>query len=195
MKKNVLVLLFVAATSVAMHAQSFGVKTGLSLAKITDDSSSKTRTGFVGGVYTNFNLGESFSIQPELLYSAQGSKFSSDGYNGKIIFDYLTLPIMFQYAVVDGLYLQAGPQIGFVVKDTTEVEGLGSIDTSDSLKLLGEKLNTFDFGFNFGAGYKTNFGLNFDARYNLGLNDIIKNVKGKNQVIQLTVGYDIVKPK
>ena len=52
---------------------------------------------------------------------------------------------------------------------------------------------TFDFGVNFGLGYKLDNGLNFGARYNLGLTDINNldnpSSKYKNGVFQISVGY------
>ena len=45
---------------------------------------------------------------------------------------------------------------------------------------------------NFGLGYKLDSGLNFAARYNLGLSNLAKdsgNEKINNGVFQLSVGY------
>ena len=77
--------------------------------------------------------------------------------------------------------LEAGPQIGFLLSAQKE-----STDVKNSF-------NTVDFGVNFGLGYKLDNGLNFGARYNLGLSDI-NNIDGftdknKNGVFQLSVGY------
>ncbi len=55
-----------------------------------------------------------------------------------------------------------------------------------------EDTNVIDFGLNFGLGYKLDSGLNFSARYNLGLSNIDdsdSNVETKNSVFQFSVGY------
>ncbi|MEG1025338.1 MAG: outer membrane beta-barrel protein, partial [Flavobacterium sp.] len=56
-----------------------------------------------------------------------------------------------------------------------------------------DSFNTFDFGVNFGLGYKLENGLNFGVRYNLGLTDINNvdnsSVKNKNRAFQVSVGY------
>lgn len=88
---------------------------------------------------------------------------------------------MGKYYVTKGFSVEAGPQIGFLLSAKHE-----KLNVKDSF-------NTFDFGVNFGLGYKLENGLNFGARYNLGLTDI-NNIDGsssknKNGVIQISVGY------
>lgn len=88
---------------------------------------------------------------------------------------------MGKYYVVKGLSLEAGPQLGFLLSAKNE-----STNVKDSFK-------TFDFGVNLGLGYKLNNGLNFGARYNLGLTNINDSEgssgKNRNGVIQVSVGY------
>ncbi|MNQ60224.1 hypothetical protein D3C85_744960 [compost metagenome] len=88
---------------------------------------------------------------------------------------------MGKYYVTKGLSVEAGPQIGFLLAAKNE-----KTDVKDSF-------NIFDFGVNFGLGYKLDNGLNFGARYNLGLTDInnLENSssKNKNSVFQISVGY------
>ena len=92
---------------------------------------------------------------------------------------------MAKYYVTEGLSLEAGPQIGFLIKAEAGTDDV-SVDVKDDFKSI-------DFGFNFGTGYKLESGLNFAARYNLGLSDISddneSNIKVKNSVFQLSVGY------
>ncbi len=60
-------------------------------------------------------------------------------------------------------------------------------------------MTTIDFGLNFGLGYKLKNGINFEARYNLGLSNIWETyyygndavINNKNGVWQLTLGYTI----
>jgi hypothetical protein len=52
---------------------------------------------------------------------------------------------------------------------------------------------TLDFGFHLGLGYKLENGLNFGARYNLGLSNIndfdSSSAKFINSTVQFTIGY------
>ena len=55
-------------------------------------------------------------------------------------------------------------------------------------------MNSIVFGLDFGLGYKLENGLNFSARYNLGLSNIREITNDydfslKNDVISLGVGY------
>lgn len=160
---------------------NFGIKGGLNFANINGDNTSKFETvaAFNFGLMSEIPISQKFSFQPEIMFSGQG--YSFEGSNGNIVaLNYLNVPLMGKYYVVKGLSLEAGPQLGFLLSAKNE-----STNVKDSFK-------TFDFGVNFGLGYKLNSGLNFGARYNLGLtniNDLDNSVKNKNGVIQVSIGY------
>jgi hypothetical protein len=44
---------------------------------------------------------------------------------------------------------------------------------------------------NFGAGFKTDSGISFGARYHLGLGDLYDNGKAYNRVWQFSIGFDL----
>ena len=179
-----------ALTTVNAQDITFGAKAGVNFANINASDSDENLdaiTSFHVGGTVEFSISDTFSVQPELLYSAQGTSISDviDGL-GKIELnlDYINLPIMAKYYVAEGLSLEAGPQIGFLIKAEAEIDDV-SVDIKDDFKAV-------DIGFNFGTGYKLENGLNFAARYNLGLSDISdddSDSKDKNSVFQLSVGY------
>ncbi|NND80281.1 MAG: PorT family protein, partial [Maribacter sp.] len=121
------------------------------------------------------------------LYSAQGADYSEDGFEGSVKVDYLNLPLMAKFYVAEGFSLEAGPQVGFLLSAKDVYDG-GEDDWSDITKGI-------DFGLNFGIGYKLQSGLNFGARYNLGLSDLNDDPDSqadsafKNSVIQAYVGF------
>jgi|SRR5690606_13034398 len=185
----------------------FGAKAGVNFASIGGDDTDGMdgRTSFhVGGV-AEIKFSEKFSFQPELLYSSQGSKFEesesaggiSYSYEEKLKLDYINIPLMAKYYVAEGFSLEAGPQVGFLVSANGEYEEVisgGGMDESDSGDAdVKEFYKGIDFGVNIGVGYKMESGLNFGARYNLGLSDIndVEGYDGKNQnnVIQVSVGF------
>ncbi|WP_366183671.1 porin family protein [Flavobacterium ovatum] len=176
MKKKLLVALIAVMGLANVTAQEvqFGVKGGLNFASLQGDNTAGTSTvtAFNVGVMAEIPLSAKFSFQPELLFSGQGFSF-----NDKInALNYLNVPLMGKYYVTKGLSIEAGPQIGFLLSaknDNTDVKNL---------------YKSADIGANFGLGYKLNNGLNFGARYNLGLSDI-NSTTSKNGVIQLSVGY------
>ena len=193
--KNLLIFTVIALFGFApIKAQNinFGAKAGVNFATITGDmvESFDSRTAFHVGFVAEIVISETFSFQPELLYSAQGAKESGDGWEETLKLDYFNLPLMAKFYVAEGFSLEAGPQIGFLLSakyDWEEDGESGSEDIKDDVKGI-------DFGLNLGVGYKTESGLNFGARYNLGLSDINDmdddgDFSIKNSVIQAYVGF------
>ena len=148
----------------------FGVKGGYANTNFGGDADTKAASNFYIGGLVDFHVTEKFHIQPELLYSMEGS--NEDEFN----LDFIRIPVMAKFFVGEGFNLQAGPQIAFVA-------GGGAV--KDSSKSM-------DFGLGFGAGYELSSGLMFDARYNLGLADL--NDSGSSDKItansfQIGLGY------
>ncbi|MFP5437368.1 MAG: porin family protein [Bacteroidia bacterium] len=181
MKKILLLAVVTVLGFTKVNAQKIklGVKGGLNFASVSGDNTKgiDVVTAFNFGVLSEIPIFEKFSFQPELMYSGQGYSFNDD----TIALSYLNISLMGKYYLVKGLSVEAGPQIGFLLSAKNE-----KTDVKDSFK-------TFDFGVNLGLGYKLNNGLNFGARYNVGLTDIndVHNSSGKNKnaVLQLSVGY------
>lgn len=176
-------------TYVSAQDVDFGAKAGVNFATITGDDvdSFSSRTAFHLGFVAEIGITEKFSFQPELLYSAQGSDYSDDFFEGTVKVDYLNLPLMAKFYVAEGFSLEAGPQVGFLLSAKDVYDG-GEDDWSDITKGI-------DFGLNLGVGYKLESGLNFGARYNIGLSDVnddpdsLGDSAYKNSVIQAYVGF------
>jgi len=199
--KKFLVFIFIALLGLLnVNAQEikFGAKAGVNFATVTGDDTEgvKGRTSLHVGALSEFVISDKFSIQPELLYSAQGAKYEEVGFKETIKLDYLNLPIIAKFYVADGFSLEAGPQVGFLLSAKGKVEAEGDsveVDIKDFVKGI-------DFGLNFGVGYKLPSGINFGARYILGLSNInesdsfdpdfnVGDVKNQNGVFQLSIGY------
>jgi hypothetical protein len=179
-------LLFTAGTALAQAQFSVGIKGGLNFAKFDASDfggSIKNKTGFHGGAFALIKLSK-IGIQPELIFSQQGSKFrfSTDDLEGN--FNYINIPVMLKLYTVAGINLQVGPQFGFLSK--AEIDGE---NVKDSFK-------GSDLSLGIGAGWDLPFGLSIDARYNLGLSKIEDDPSFdavKNLVIQVSLGYKIIK--
>jgi len=203
--KNLLFAAVAVFGLLSVNAQDvkFGPKAGVNLASFTGDDVGDLdgRTSFhVGGV-AEIMISEKFAVQPELLYSSQGASSSFEDASEKEDFtakvDYLNLPIMAKYFVADGFSIEAGPQIGILLSAETEFDYVdkefpefsesGTLDVKDGV-------SDIDFGVNVGLGYKLPSGLNFAARYNIGLSNINDeegtNIdENQNSVIQISVGF------
>src|SRR5690554_2937826 len=110
MKKLVLSALAVCALSGSAFAQQevkFGPKAGVNFANISGQDNAEMKTGFHVGAVAEIKFNEKFSIQPEVLYSAQGAKYEYFVGNNKLAdatqsLDYINIPIMAKYYIVDG---------------------------------------------------------------------------------------------
>ena len=176
---KLVVLVFAVLISTTSFAQGldFGIKAGANFSNISDASGLSNKTGFTGGLFAAVKFGDKLAIQPELLYSQQGAKFSGEN----IDLTYVNVPVVVKYFLFQGLNLQAGPQFGFVVDDNVK-EVFDNIVEAESSDISGVV----------GVGYDLAFGLRVDGRYNFGLTDTFKQGQGKNAVITLSVGYSFL---
>ena len=183
MKKLFTITMALVAFTISAQNVTFGAKAGLNFASMVGDDADGLdgRTSIHLGVTAEIEMSDSFSIQPELLYSGQG--YTADGdVTGKV--DYINLPVMAKFYVADGFSVEAGPQIGFLASAKQDVDGESS-DIKDLLK-------STDFALNLGAGYKLDSGLNFGLRYSMGLTDVPEGDSDgfKHSVLQLSVGFN-----
>lgn len=203
---------------------TFGVKGGLNLSTVSEhnkyseyhDDENKIKAGFHAGVFVNIPVAEKFSIQPELLFSQLGAKieererylvadysYKRDS-DYKANFNYLVLPVMVQYNILPQLYVEAGPEFGYLMggrfkgDDVTTIRKSAGSSTVITKESISEKLDTdlynrFQFGLGIGAGYyfTQNFGVT--ARFTAGLTNILKNTEGdykiRNNAFQVGVAY------
>ena len=181
MKKIILTTLILVLTMVSVKAQTFGAKAGLNVANLAGDvTDNKALLGVTIGAFTEFELSDAIKLQPELLYSAQGAKYEEEGISIDFKMNYINIPVMFKFGVGDDFYLEAGPQIGFLV--SAKVLG---VDVKDEMESI-------DFGANLGLSYDITEELFAGARYNIGLSNVIKDSGDesvKNSVFSFSLGY------
>jgi len=182
---NLVVLaILLGAGSAFAQGLSIGIKGGPNFANldVSDFSGSlKNKTGIHGGAFVLFKT-EKFGIQPEILFSQQGSKIKFDGNETEGSIDYINIPIILKLYTVFGLNLQVGPQFGFLSK--AEFDG-------DNVK---DSFKNSDTSLALGVGWDLPLRLSVDARYNLGLSDISDDPNFdtiKNQVWQISVGFKL----
>jgi len=180
-------MFFLTAVSTAQHGVRWGVKAGANFATVNTESSAPdwgSRIGVHAGLLAHIHLSKNWALQPELVYSLQGSKNTVGSVKQTNNLHYVNVPVLVQYMFNNGFRLQTGPQIGFLAGANTKISGGTSTSNSDLY-------NNTDFSWSFGGGYLTNTGLGIDARYNIGLNDVYKPgaMKETNSVIQLGLFY------
>ena len=193
MKKLILGIALFGGLSAANAQIDLGVKGGLNFPTLSGDSrqlmgdQTKFRTDFYVGGYANYKVTDQISFQPELLYSKQGAGIkTTDNSNTKIVTHNINIPLMGRYEIMEGLNLEFGPQLGFLVSAKAKSEE-GKTDTKVKIT---DNFKTFDFGLNFGAGYKVTDELEINARFTKGLSNI-NNVfpEGMNNNYKITNTY------
>ncbi|MGQ9800500.1 MAG: porin family protein [Candidatus Saccharicenans sp.] len=183
-------ILFLSLTNSPAEAGiTFGAKGGFSLANIKTIPENfegykwENKTGLAGGVFMEIGLPGPFSIQPEVLYVQKGAKISffEGEFSGtlKANIDYIEIPLLLKYNFISGGPLSPsvyfGPYFGFntTAEFVISIEGQGEEreDIKDDIK------NT-EFGMVFGLGLTQKLGtikLTLDARYDLGISNIIED--------------------
>ena len=187
MRKVLIGLTLLIATTKAATAQhaEFGIKGGLNASKFSNESGTnyKMNPSVHLGILEHIHITKSFAIQPELVYSVQGTKYTSDNTDVKYNLGYINVPVLFQLMSKSGFRFETGPQLGFLVN--------GNVKTGNTSVKVKDNFNSTDFAWAFGVGYITASKFGFDLRYNVGLSDITKlnesNVK--NNVLQAGVFY------
>lgn len=182
MKKLIVMAILLIAGSTQMNAQlKLGIKGGVNFANVDggpDGIDYKSKTGFHAGAVAEIKFGGNLAIQPELLYSSQGTKIEGAG---DFNLDYVSVPVLVKYYIIsDLLSIEAGPQFSFLVDDSNDVAG----DIGD-----GGDNKSFDFAVAGGIGLNITKSLFAQARYTVGLTEVSKNADIKNSVFQLSVGY------
>lgn len=197
MKKSILIIamvLFGATTVSAQEYWNFGVKGGVNFSTVTGDyfDSPDSRTGFNIGVLAEIPVADRFSIQPEVLYSAQGfteasidqANFADVDDNVEYQLDYVQVPVLAKIYLVEGLSLQAGPSFNFLVNEELDYQPL-----DDDGEVALNNAQDFEFGGAAGLEYKFNNGFFIQGRYTYGFTDVIEDTDINNSAIQAGIGY------
>jgi hypothetical protein len=189
---------FMLVVSYTQAQIKFGTKAGLNLSTMTLKMSGigidpKTMVGFNVGVISEITLKDNFVLQPGVLFSAKGSKYSVGGYDMSISPTFIEIPInaLYKFDLVSTkLLLFAGPYFAFGIGGSYKTPD----ESADISYGSGEEkdLKSFDFGLNFGAGIEIS-NIQFTAQYGLGLTNLApvttNDEETKVRVIGISMAY------
>lgn len=177
----------------------FGLKGGYSMAThygitpkdIAYTVDSDYRNGFAGGIFAYFPITESFGVQQEFLYVMKGSIQDitmnnppvNINTNTEYDLNYLELPIVLRYAFARlgdfKIYGCSGFALSVLLDGEYQLNGvveMGGVETTFTESNDMEGVDTFDYGFLYGAGLDFNlFNKNcfFEYRFNIGWNTLM----------------------
>jgi hypothetical protein len=194
MKKIFLSISIISLVAVfsSLHAQGIGVgiKAGVNfsnqsikaLGNNIGNINTDGRTGFNGGAYVVLAFSEKWAVQPEVLYSVEGSEIPE--FNQLNQLEYLSVPILLRWKPLKLLSFEAGPQFSTLLA-AKDIDG-------DSVK---DNFKNSDFGLVIGATVHLPLGFNVGARYIWGFTNVsdldIIDMEVKNTVGQIFAGWTI----
>ena len=167
----------------------------LTLGDLSSDQGGESsyKPGFALGGFIGLGLTDVVTIQPEVMFTQKGTRFSNEEFNEELTtrLDYIEIPVLVVANIpVSGSvlpFVYAGPTFAFntLAEVTIESEGTEEkVNVSDNAKVA-------DLGVAFGGGAKiANFGI--EARYTLGLSNIAEDEVGeklKTRTFSILFGY------
>jgi len=189
MKKllSMAVALFAATTMFAQTEDgtfTLQPKVGMTIANSTNDNTS-AKVGFIGGVEAGYQFDKHFAFTMGVNYAQYGCKIENTDL--KMNMDYITVPILANYYVCQGLAIKAGLEPAFKVSASYKYPDLPyDIDEVLPSDIGGAKAVILSIPVGASYEYKN---VVLDARYNIGVTDAIDNLSSKNSAFVLTLGY------
>lgn len=185
MKKIILIAAALVISTSAFAQFDWGVKGGLNISGVRD-TDYDAKPSFYVGAFAEMEFMYFLSFQVEAVYSRQGGYDKVDGTKQWLRLNYLNIPVLAKFHVIDKLSINTGPQFGFLLGDKLKTKKGGT-----TIKHSIDGTKTFDFSWAIGASYRITPKIDIDARYNIGLNKCAKDVdyKPKNSVFQIGAGY------
>ena len=186
-----------------MDDTRIGIKGGVNVSNFYRDNvgDQNARFGFNVGLFTELAVGESFSIQPELLLSTKGNRatYGTDdgvldlvGAEGEVKTNltYIDIPVLAKVTFGEVINVHVGPYASYLIGANASTDGDLASGSED---LNRDNFKAWDYGLAAGLGVDLE-AVTIGARYNLGLVNVAKSTvaegvlnNSKNSVLQLYV--------
>ena len=147
--------------------------------------------GFNAGVAAKYSINEMIAVAPEVGIDFR--RVADD--DASLSFWVLNIPVLARISPVAGLYVEAGPTIGFILSNDVSTDepsvdeedfDMSGYDMSgfdmdmeadaDAGFMGGDKTNTLEFGLAFGVGYSVMPNLDVNFRFAMGLTNIYEDI-------------------
>lgn len=196
-------------------SQVFKIKGGVNFSTIIDDSNQELyqrKKGIKFGCALEFPINSSFSIEPGIMFSKKGAKFSETDYyyygneydiEANLVLNYLEVPILFRtsFPVFNNnarFFVTIGPYIACSMDGKIRTKSSANnkeLDIEEVLYIGNDKedddIKSYDIGLTIGGGYVFN---KFEiALYiNDGLSDITPDKpEVRNNIVTLSVALKV----
>ena len=149
---------------------------GVAIATLSGDGT-KAKVGFQGRFEGAYQMTDAFAVSLGLGCSQYGAK--EEGTNTKKNLAYITVPVLANYYLVNGLAVKTGVEVGF--KSSAESKNGDEKEDIEGVKSVIMSIPV-------GASYEyKQFVL--DARYNIGVTKAFKEGDAKQSAFVVTLGY------
>ena len=148
MKKLFLCAAMAAFAFTSINAQSFGVKAGVDFASAKEEINSDSATESETGFYVG--VFAQFEISEQFAFQPELMYVSIED------LDQIHIPLLANYSVSEEFSILAGPSLGIL------------LDTADGI-------NSLNYGLEVGVAYDITEELLVEARYNIGLANLIED--------------------
>lgn len=201
-------------TAVSVKAQfKIGAKAGYTMSQYQTDDLLKDdmgiKPGYTFGTMVDIKLAPFFHFQPEFTYYQKGATYKGTtldlaglkvDYLSKTTVNYLHIPLNLKFNIpVIPVYLIAGPYVSYGLSSTyynkTGIFPEENTTLAFSYKDNSSDIRPFDFGLNFGTGYKKDLILDLvtvfvEARFDVGLldNNNSESTFAKNRNVGINAG-------
>ena len=171
MKKLIAAIALTIFAFVNVNAQSVAFKVGYTHSDVLVSPEpanifTPKETFHAGIAIKDLKISDKIGFQPELLYSMQGFKVAGVGNVG---IHYLSVPLLVTFPVTEGLELQVGPQISYMINSR-----VGVISDLFSITYNG-LFHNLDAGAVAGVEYKVSDNISLGGRYYLGMTNVNKD--------------------
>ncbi len=188
-----------------------GVKAGYAYSNLNSNDQTanelfEPKSGYYAGLSTEKRWGEKLATQVEAMYANLGSQTTYEN-AGATVKQYnhlhrLVVPVSLKYYVTYELGVFAGGYLSSKISNNVKFKTSGDIAVTDEelnemeqeyKKYLDDNLKSSEFGVQFGIDYKAFKGIYVEARYSLGLSNMIKNPANEEKMtmsfLQAGIGY------
>ncbi|WP_162089006.1 porin family protein [Chryseobacterium aquaeductus] len=208
--KKLLLVAAVAVMGVTINAQefNFGPKAGYSLSMLKAEGDGESykfdsKSTFYAGGFVEYKFNDKFGIQGEVLYSPLGGK-QEESYTETIMgvtenttaktdfkLGSFQVPVSAKYFATENLAFGLGVNVGIItsakVDYTVTTSAMGVSSSESGSEDIKDNISTLNLAPFVGAEYTLENGLFFDARYNLGVSNLLDTLK--NSFLQVGIGF------
>lgn len=176
---------------------NFGIKAGLNISTFNDDEffNADSQTRLHLGVLAHYQFTRRIGLQGELLYSMKGARADEFSIfkDYTIDLNYLSLPVMIQFALGNRLNIELGPYVAVLLNSRQSFQELDA--SLENFDVSEDDVNYVDVGAAAGIVYTASSGVGVGLRYSQGFadalgKDFFRSASGANSVIQLSAYYN-----